>query len=157
MRPSALVRLVCAGLAVVALPAAARADLPYIGSLTSTATSITITPEGLIHYDVVLTGTVKDLGPFTGSAYYDVNPVTGAFTGAAFKTFAVGTLTEALSGQFNATFTASIGVFAFGGGTGRVRGAGGGGLFVGEVTSPVAIEVDFVGVLTLGSGGGRGR
>jgi hypothetical protein len=158
MRLSMLVRLVCAGLVAAALPAAGRAaDLPYIGSLTSTTTSVTITPEGFIHYEATLAGSVASLGSFTGTAYYDVNPATGAYAGGAFKKFAAGTLSEVLVGQFNATFTGSVGQFWFVGGTGRLRGAGGGGLLVSEVTSAVTIDVDFVGVLQLSSGGGGPR
>ncbi len=155
MRRNALVRLVCVGLAVAALPAAARAQLPHVGTATSTTTSMVVTPEGLLHFETSLVGEGTVLGRFTGTAVYDVNPLTGVFTGTLTKGNAAGSLTEAFIGQFNATFTGSAGHLWITGGTGRFKGAGGGGVFVGEVTSATTVDLDYLGVLLLGSGGPR--
>lgn len=151
MHPSALVRLASAALlGLIAAPAARAFDLPYVGTLTSTATAVTPVSPTAVRLDTTLAGRGTALGSFTGTAAYDVDLATGIFTGTLTKATPAGDVREAFVGQFNADFTESVGLFWITGGTGKFKKAGGGGLFHGEVTSAATVDILYLGVLSAG-------
>src|SRR3954465_15174133 len=102
-------RLGVAVLALIALANVARADpgRPFVGALESTATTFSVTPEGLLHFEGTVAGRATLTGPITGTFAYDVNPADGTFAGTLTKVAANGDeLHEAFVGRFNADFTA---------------------------------------------------
>jgi len=113
-----------------AWPAAARADhdVPFAGALTSTATSTSVIPDGLLRIEGTVAGRGIVLCKLTGSFTYEVNLADGSFAGTLTKVAANGDeVHETFTGQFNADFTASVGEFVIQGGTGRFQDATGAG------------------------------
>jgi hypothetical protein len=141
-----------AALALAAVPNVSRAQhlLPFDGTLDATTTSETVTNNGLLHLIGTVAGHGTVLGNITGSFDYYVNPTTGDFAGVLTKIGSNGDeVHELFAGQFNATFTASVGIFFINGGTGKYKHAAGGGFFKGTVMSAATIDIDYDGLILL--------
>ncbi len=150
MRPSALS---LALLTLLSAPTLGRADtnLPFVGNLKLTLTSVAPTADGHIRIDGNLDGLATTLGRFTGTVVYIVDPAVGSFTGSAIKIAANGDkIFESIVGQLFPDGSGSTGAFSVDGGTGRFRNASGGGFFASRFTTAINADVGIAAVIRLG-------
>ena len=122
----------CAVVALATLPSIARVDpqKPYKGRFDFAITDVTPLSNTEIQIQASVDGYETHLGHFTGDVTYNVDLVTGSFSGAITKVAANGdVLFDELNGQFAPDFSSSTGTFVIVGGTGRFLDATGGGAF----------------------------